>query len=72
MHPFLAKVTSEELLAELERREVLGRAAQPWEVANVMVFLASDYASYLTGEQSMFSYLTTPFTRSFRRAFREE
>ncbi|MDV6014165.1 SDR family oxidoreductase [Haloechinothrix sp. LS1_15] len=50
MHPFLAKVTSEELLSELEQREVFGRAAQPWEVANVMVFLASEYASYLTGE----------------------
>ena len=50
MHPFLAKVTSEELLAELVGREAFGRSAQPWEVANVMVFLASDYASYLTGE----------------------
>jgi 3-oxoacyl-[acyl-carrier protein] reductase len=50
MHPFLAKVTSEELLAELAAREAFGRSAQPWEVANVMVFLASDYASYLTGE----------------------
>jgi 3-oxoacyl-[acyl-carrier protein] reductase len=49
-HPFLAKVTSEELLADLEKREAFGRAAEPWEVANVMVFLASDYASYLTGE----------------------
>jgi 3-oxoacyl-[acyl-carrier protein] reductase len=49
-HPFLAKVTSEELLTELTEREAFGRAAQPWEVANVMVFLASDYASYLTGE----------------------
>ena len=49
-HPFLAKVTSEELLRDLAAREAFGRAAEPWEVANVMVFLASDYASYLTGE----------------------
>jgi 3-oxoacyl-[acyl-carrier protein] reductase len=50
MHPFLAKVTTEELLTELAAREAFGRAAEPSEVANVMVFLASDLASYLTGE----------------------
>lgn len=50
MHPFLAKVTSDELLNELTDREAFKRAAEPWEVANVMVFLASDYSSYLTGE----------------------
>jgi 3-oxoacyl-[acyl-carrier protein] reductase len=50
MHPHLVKVTSDELLAELTKREAFGRYAEPWEVANVMVFLASDYASYLTGE----------------------
>jgi 3-oxoacyl-[acyl-carrier protein] reductase len=50
MHPHLAKVTSEELLRELTSREAFGRSAEPEEVANVMVFLASDLASYLTGE----------------------
>jgi len=50
MHPFLAKVTSDELLEELTAREAFGRAAEPWEVANVIVFLASDYSTYMTGE----------------------
>jgi 3-oxoacyl-[acyl-carrier protein] reductase len=50
MHPFLAKVTSDELLEELTSREAFGRAAEPWEVANVIVFLASDYSTYMTGE----------------------
>ncbi|GAA2643430.1 SDR family oxidoreductase [Paractinoplanes durhamensis] len=49
-HPFLSRVMSEPELAELARREAFGRAAQPWEVATVVAFLASDYSSYLTGE----------------------
>ena len=50
MHPFLAKVTSDDVLIELTTREAFGRAAEPWEVANVIVFLASPYSSYMTGE----------------------
>lgn len=50
MHPFLAKVTTDELLAALSAKEAFGRPAEPWEVANVIVFLASDYSSYMTGE----------------------
>ena len=50
MHPFLAKVTTEELLDELTEREAFGRAAEPWEIATVIAFLASDYSTYMTGE----------------------
>ena len=50
MHPFLEKVTTPELLEQLKAREAFGRGAEPWEVANVMVFLASAYSSYMTGE----------------------
>ena len=50
LHPFLHKVTSKELLEELEAKEAYGRGSEVWEQANVMVFLASDYSSYMTGE----------------------
>ena len=49
-HPFLTKVMSGDLLADLESREAFGRGAEPWEVATVIAFLASDYSTYLTGE----------------------
>lgn len=50
MHPNLEKVTPPGLLEELKAAEAFGRGAEPWEVANVMVFLASDLSSYMTGE----------------------
>ena len=50
MHEHLSKTASPELLAELSAREAFGRAAEPWEVATVIAFLASDYSSYMTGE----------------------
>jgi 3-oxoacyl-[acyl-carrier protein] reductase len=50
MHEFLGKVTPPGLLEELTKREAFGRAADVWEIASVMAFLASDYSSYMTGE----------------------
>jgi 3-oxoacyl-[acyl-carrier protein] reductase len=50
VHPFLNKVMPDEELAELSRREVFGRGAEVWEVANVIAFLASEYATFMTGE----------------------
>ena len=38
------------LLEELEAQEPFGPGAQPWEIANIIVFLASDLSSYMTGE----------------------
>jgi len=49
-HEFLKKTTPMDLLEELAAKEAFGRAAEVWEVANVMMFLASDYSGYMTGE----------------------
>jgi 3-oxoacyl-[acyl-carrier protein] reductase len=49
-HKFLEKTSSAELLDRLAGDEAFGRAAEPWEIATTIAFLASDYSSYLTGE----------------------
>jgi 3-oxoacyl-[acyl-carrier protein] reductase len=49
-HPYLNRILPDEELARLERRELFGRSAATWEVATVIVFLASDYSSYMSGE----------------------
>jgi 3-oxoacyl-[acyl-carrier protein] reductase len=50
IHPFLNRAIDDETLGELTKLEAFGRSAEPWEVANVIVFLASDYSGYMTGE----------------------
>lgn len=50
MHEFLQKAAAPGELEALVSREAFGRAAEVWEIANVMMFLASDYSSYMVGE----------------------
>ncbi|MGI9282680.1 MAG: SDR family oxidoreductase [Endozoicomonas sp.] len=50
LHDFLRKSAPQDLLDQLASREAFGRAAEVWEIANIMMFLASDYSSYLAGE----------------------
>ena len=50
VHDFLRRSAPEEVLAELEAKEAYGRGGECWDMANVIVFLASDYSSYMTGE----------------------
>ena len=50
MHPFLNRVIPDDELERLRAGELSGRSSETWEVANVIVFLASDYSSYMSGE----------------------
>lgn len=49
-HDDLAAKMPAGAMDQLGGKQVLGRAAEPAELANVIVFLASDYSSYMTGE----------------------
>ena len=45
----MQNISEQEALAQVTSKVPLGRLAQPEEVANVVLFLASDRASYVTG-----------------------
>jgi 3-oxoacyl-[acyl-carrier protein] reductase len=42
-HKFLDKTISADVLDQLSAGEAFGRAAEPWEVAATIAFLANDY-----------------------------
>ncbi len=50
MHPFIEKVADPEVLAHWISVQPQKRPAEPREIADVIVFLASGYSSYMTGE----------------------
>jgi NAD(P)-dependent dehydrogenase (short-subunit alcohol dehydrogenase family) len=49
-NPFLAKVIPAEHLAAMEAEIPLGRAATPEDIAEAVLFLASDASRSITGE----------------------
>jgi len=49
-NPFLERIYPKEMLESFEKRSMLGRGADPSEIANVILFLVSDLSSYMTGE----------------------
>jgi 3-oxoacyl-[acyl-carrier protein] reductase len=50
LHPFLEKHVEPELMERLLFTNAMHRGGKPVEMANVILFLASDLSSYMTGE----------------------
>jgi NAD(P)-dependent dehydrogenase (short-subunit alcohol dehydrogenase family) len=48
--PLIPATFDEDKVSKFGEDTPLGRAGQPWEVASCFVFLASDDASYITGQ----------------------
>jgi 3-oxoacyl-[acyl-carrier protein] reductase len=49
-NPFLGKIYGDEYVEEMARQTPLGRVGQPQDIANAVAFLASERASFITGE----------------------
>jgi 3-oxoacyl-[acyl-carrier protein] reductase len=49
-NPFLEKIYSPEYVDAMAKQTPLGRAGMPEDIANAVTFLASDKASFITGE----------------------
>jgi 3-oxoacyl-[acyl-carrier protein] reductase len=50
MHPFLARAADADHLSAMQALQPQGRAAEPVEIADVILFLASELSGHLTGE----------------------
>ena len=50
MHANLARAVGEDIVSYWAGVQAQGRVAETHEIASVVAWLASDYASYLTGE----------------------
>ena len=50
IHDNLARAVGDDVVQAWAAHQAQGRAAETWEVASVVTFLASDLSSYLTGE----------------------
>ena len=49
-NPFLERIYTKEMLEAMAKMSPFGRGAKPEEMASIVAFLASEDASYLTGE----------------------
>jgi len=50
LNPYIARISPPEFLEDFRKRVPLGRLGEPQDIANAILFLASDDACYITGQ----------------------